>query len=230
MKKVFLIASALGASLPLLAQNNFPLYLAGDFNGWSASGTVLTSTSSGIWTANLSGLTPGEHAFQVTDGNWSSWYNPSGHSWFWADASGNATVGIDLNTYSDGWTISTDRLISTDPGAWNAVGAWNGWNNADPTSVMTSLGGGMYELQKTIATPGVWGYKATQSGGWNYQIGADGRNYNAAELTFNTTVPNQEVDMFLNAINGTVMVTVVPEPTTLALLGLGGLVALRRRK
>jgi hypothetical protein len=232
MKKLFLIASALAASLPLLAQNSFPLYLAGDFNGWAANGTVMTDMGGGIWSSSLSGLTANaQYQFQVTDGSWGSWFTPGSHSWLFADASGNATISIDLNNHADGWSTAINRISAgVDPGAWNAVGAWNGWNNADSTSVMTSIGGGVYELQKTIANPGFWGFKATQSGGWNYQIGADGRNVNAAEVTFSTTVPNQQVDMFVNTVNGTVMVTVVPEPTTLALLGLGGLIALRRRK
>ena len=233
MKKAIFIASALVASLPLLAQNSYPLYLAGDFNGWSANGTLMTDMGGGIWSATLSGLTPGsESQFQVTDGSWGSWFTPAQHSWLFADGSGNATVSIDLNSYADGWTVSADRITtSVDPGAWNAVGAWNGWNNAaDP---MTSLGGGIYELQKIIATPGFYGFKATQSGGWNYQVGADGRNVNAGELTFTTTVANQEVDMFLNAVNGTIRLDVVPEPSSLLLFGLTGLttlLAIRRRK
>jgi hypothetical protein len=238
MKKLLLIASALAACTPLLAQNSFPLYLAGDFNGWSATGTLMANMGGGVWSTSLSGLTPGtQYQFQVTDGSWGSWFTPGSHSWLYADGSGNATVSIDLNSHADGWSGSANRISAgVDPGAWNAVGAWNGWNNGDPTSVMTSIGGGIYELQKTIANAGFWGFKATQAGGWNYQIGADGRNVNAAEVTFTTVAPNQQVDMFVNTMDGTVKVDVlaVPEPGTVALLGLGGLVAigsgLRRRK
>jgi hypothetical protein len=230
MKKLLLIASALTASVPLFAQN-LPLYLAGDFNSWSANGTLMTDMGGGIWSGTVSGLTAGSmHWFQITEGDW-SWYTPSGHTWAFADASGNATISIDLNTHADGWTYPTDRIgESVDPGSWTAVGAWNGWNNADPSAVMTALGGGIYELQKTVATPSLYGFKATHTGAWDYQIGSDGRGNNQSELTFTTTSANQEVDMFLNAMNGTLSVNVVavPEPATAALLGLGGVVAMRR--
>jgi hypothetical protein len=232
MKRLILTSLAFAASLPLFAQN-FPLYLAGDFNSWAPNGTVMTDLGGGIWQGTLSGLTAGEHSFKVTEGDW-SWYRPNAvtdaNSWLFANGSGNATVTFDLNTHADGWTLSSYRITTdVDPGLWNAVGAWNGWNNADATAVMTSMGGGIYELQKIITTPGSYGFKATKSGGWDYQIGADGRNENASELGFTTTAPNQEVDMFVNAVNGTLRLDVlaVPEPTTVALLGLGGLVAIR---
>jgi len=237
MKKVILIVSALVASLPLLAQN-LPLYVAGTFNGWGE--TVMTDMGGGVWSAALTGLTPStEYQFKVNEGDW-NWFVPydppqgNPNSWFYTDGSGNATLSFDLNSYTDGWTVGQYRIgESVDPGAWTAVGAWNGWNNADPTSVMTPIGGGIYELQKIIVTPGFYGYKATESGGWDYQIGADGRNINATELTFTTTTANQEVDMFLNAMNGTIRLDVVPEPASVLLFGLSGLTALlavRRRK
>ena len=46
MKKLLTITAVLAASLPLFAQT-LPLYVAGDFNCWSANGNVITETSPG---------------------------------------------------------------------------------------------------------------------------------------------------------------------------------------
>jgi hypothetical protein len=237
MKTVILIASAFFTSLSVFSQN-LPLYVAGTFNSWGE--TVMNDMGGGVWGVTLSGLTPGtEYQFKVNQGDW-NWFSPydpaqgNPNSWFYAGGSGSASISFDLNSYTDGWTVGQYRIgENVDPGAWTAVGAWNGWNNADATSAMTPMGGGIYKLQKIIANPGFYGFKATETGGWDYQVGADGRNINASELTFTTTTANQEVDMFLNAVNGTIMLNVVPEPSSLFLFGLSGLttfLAVCRRK
>jgi hypothetical protein len=230
MKKLILTASALAASLPLLAQN-LPLYVAGDFNGWSANGNVMTQIGSGIWQANLS-MGVGRHEFKITEGDW-NWNMPgSGNSWLYTDASGNVTVTYDMNTYADGWSASSGRIgVSVDPGTWTAVGDWQGWDNANPSTAMTSLGGGIYELQYVIASTGTYQYKAVDTGSWD-AIGSDARSVNASTLNFTTTDANQEVDFFVNALNGTIQAEVVPEPSTIALFSsalAAGLFWLRRR-
>jgi hypothetical protein len=111
------------------------------------------------------------------------------------------------------------------------VGDWQGWNNANPTTAMTSLGSGIYEYETTFASAGTYYYKAVDTGSWD-AIGADARGVNADNLGFTTTDPNQLVDFYVNALNGTIE-AVVPEPSTLAICGLSGLAALlavRRRK
>ncbi|NIV33271.1 MAG: hypothetical protein GWN58_28640, partial [Anaerolineae bacterium] len=52
------------------------------------------------------------------------------------------------------------------------------WDNADPATVMTALGGGAYELVTDIASPGAYQFKAVETGSWD-AIGADGRSVNA---------------------------------------------------
>lgn len=232
MKKL-LVISAFCAALPALAQLT-PYYVAGDFNGWNAAGNVMTETSpgSGIWQVSLN-MSTGRHEFKITEGDW-SWNVPgSGNSWLYTDGSGNVTITYDANTYADGWTPASGRIgVNIDPGTWTAVGDWQGWNNANPATAMSALGGGIYDLAYVIASVGTYQYKAVDTGSWD-AIGSDSRSVNANTLNFTTTDPNQTVDFFVNALNGTIQVDVepIPEPASVALLGLGGLVllALRRR-
>ena len=95
---------------------------------------------------------------------------------------------------------------------------------------MSALGGGIYEYEAMIATPGTYAYKAVDTGSWD-AIGADARGVNADNLSFTTTSANQLVDFYVNALDGTIRLELVPEPGSAALLGLGGLVLLvfRRR-
>ena len=234
MKKLLTITAVLAASLPLFAQT-LPLYVAGDFNGWNATGNVMTETSlgSGIWQVTLN-MSAGRHEFKVTEGDW-SWNVPGANSWLYTDGSGNVTVTYDSNTYADGWSSASGRIgVSVDPGTWTAVGDWQGWNNANLATAMTAQGGGIYELQYAIGSAGTYQYKAVDTGSWD-AIGSDARSINAGTLGFTTTDANQLVDFYVDALNGTIKADVVsvPEPSTLAICGLSGLAALltvRKRK
>ena len=231
MKKLLIVTAALAASLPLLAQT-YPLYVTGDFNGWTANGNVMTETfsGSGIWQVALTGLSTGRHEFKVTEGDW-SWNNPGANSWLYAPASGNITITFDQNTYADGWSATSQRIaLDADPGTWTAVGDFQGWNNANPTTAMTALGGGIYEY--TLTTPGSWNWKPCVTGSWD-SISWDNRSVGTANwaLTINA---GEEADLYVNALAGTAKVEIVtvPEPATMALCALSGLAMLvvaRRR-
>jgi hypothetical protein len=229
MKKLLIITAALVATLPLFAQT-YPLYVAGDFNGWTANGNVMTETfaGSGIWQAALSGVAAGRHEFKITQGDW-SWSYPGPNTWLYAPGDGNITISYDSNTYADGWSTTAQRIgLSADPGTWTAAGSFQGWNNAEGN--MASLGGGIYSYQ--VSTPGTYDWKAVVTGSWD-SISWDNRSVGTANWNF-TVGEGQVANLYVDAFKGVAKVDVVavPEPSTLALFGLSGLamlVAARRR-
>ena len=100
MKKLLITLATAGALvLPALAD----YYVAGDFNGWSATGNLMTETTpgSGIWQATDLNVGSGRHEFKITDGTWDTSY-PGPNSWLVADASGVVSISFDVNSYSDG--------------------------------------------------------------------------------------------------------------------------------
>lgn len=230
MKKLLItLITASTLALPALAAAP-PYGVAGDFNGWTANGNPMTETfsGSGIWQVSLTSLTPGRHEFKVTGDTW-DWNVPgSGNSWLYTDGGGNVTVTYDANTYSDGWAPASGRIgVSVDPGAWTAVGDWQGWNNSNPATAMTSIGGGIYQLGYYFAAAGTYQYKAVNTGTWD-AIGADSRGINAGNLAF-TVSPGWQL-LVVDVLDGSL--AVIPEPSTLALVGVGlaGLLWRRRQQ
>ena len=226
MKKFLAIVAAASLALPALAAA--PYYIAGDFNGWNSAGNAMTETfsGSGIWQAPLN-MSAGRHEFKVTDGTW-AWNYPGPNSWLYTDGSGNITITYDANTYADGWSSTSQRIgLNVDPGNWTAAGDFQGWNNA--AGNMTALGGGIYKY--TVATPGTWNWKAVVTGSWD-SISSDNRSVGTANWQF-TVGALEQANLYVNAFAGTAMIEMVPEPSTLALLGCGlaaGFCCLRRRQ
>lgn len=215
--------------------------VAGSMQGWNpdspADDMTETAPGSGVWVKSYSGLdADSRHEFKITDGNGWDTNFPSANSWIFADSSGDLTITYDTNVYGDGWVPDTERLgVTVDPGAWTAVGSFQGavggsdWTNDDATTTMVSEGGGIYSFD---AYPGAgdWEWKAVMTGTWD-AIGGDGRTINAANVPF-TLGEDEFARLSVNAFDGTVMTQVlpIPEPTSLAFLGLGGLTLLRRRR
>lgn len=212
-------------------------YIAGSHQGWNPGSDPMTETflGSGIWTRSYTGLTPNtRYEWKVTDGTWGLSY-PGPNSWLFTDAAGKVTITYDGNTYADGWSSITDRLgLSTDPGSWNAVGDWQSqvgganWDNANPNTLMTALGGGIYQFSATLA-PGNYAWKGVVNGSWD-SISFDNRSVGTANWNFTTDAINNTAIFRVDAIKGVaqLVVTAVPEPTSLTLLGLGATLVIGR--
>jgi glycosidase len=195
-------------------------YVRGDFNGWGATDPMYddgthgdVAAGDGIYTAVVTTGTERSYEFKIRDGDETVWYPSSGNSWLDTTADGEmVTITFDTNTYTDGWLPQTDIIgVSTEPGAWTAVGDWQGWDNANPATAMTAQGDGLYELTTAIASPGTHQYKAVKTGTWD-AVGADGRSINANTATFETTAADQNVTFTVDALAGRVRVAVEEPP------------------
>jgi hypothetical protein len=225
MKKYVLMAAILAV---LVIPTRADYYLAGEFNGWTSNGNLMSDNGDGTYTATVTGLTAGaRYEFKVTDGTW-DWTHPGPNSWLFADGSGQVTVTFNSNWVDDGWEPALYRIgLSTDPGAWTLAGILD-WDNANPAAAMTSLGGGMYLWSQDLAA-GTYEWKAVVTGSWD-SISWDGRSTNTSNITL-VLEEAATVNFYVDALGGMVKAEVVPEPASMALLGLGSLlISIRRRK
>ena len=171
------------------------------------------------------------------------------NSWLYADGAGAVTVGLNTNTVSDGWLTATNRIsLSTDGngGGWTIAGSFDspggpglpGWNPSGEGMAMTDMGSGIYELSLYLPSGGgpdwigdptfnTYAWKAVVTGCWD-SISVDGRGVNTVNGMVVVSPGQETVNFYLDSLTGVVYTEVVPEPATIALLGLG--LALIRRK
>ena len=212
MKKVCLILLLSVMAVAAQADITTQPYITGDFNGWDPGAIQMTETSSGsgIWEYTITGLAADQYQqFKITDGTWGTTV-PASNSWYNADGSGEVPVTFDTNVYGDGWLPAQNRIrLTTEPGSWSVVGDFNGWNNADPTMVMTPQGGGIYKLTKA-SLPGTYQWKGVKTGTWD-AIGANGRGVDASNMELTVTT-GDIVNFYIDALNGILKVEAIPDP------------------
>jgi len=225
-KAVLLLVVALMAA-PALGD----AYIPGDFNGWDAF-TQMTEGPADFYSYAAHNDTPGRQQFVLLaeENNWDTKYIPSGDQWGFTDGLGDLDITFDTATYSDGWYPETNRVgVSSWTTDWTAVGDWQGWDNGNPATAMIDAGGGLFTYETTGLSVGEHWYKAVRTTTWD-AVGADGLSINAGDFSFNVSSESEIVTFSVDASSSIIRVDVVPEPTSLALLGIGGLALLRRRR
>jgi hypothetical protein len=225
MKKTIFIIATLTVAAGAFAQ---PFYVRGEFNGWTNSSDPMVDMGGGKWSYTVSGLTAGQmYELKATVDDWSE-SAPGSNARVMANANGQIIVNLfPTTTWSDGWMPDNKwRLGYEDPGmhGWELMGGFNGWTAGD---VLTNLGGGVYQITKSIA-PGTYEWKFRMAGSWDISIGDDFGN-SAMNNTLNV-LDNTPIVFTLDLPNGRWSANPVPEPATLAALGLGALALVRRRR
>jgi glycosidase len=194
-------------------------YVRGSFNAWGTTDPMYDDgthgdlvAGDGVYTAAVVIGAASRHEFKVATADWAASF-PGSNSWLYTTMPGQeVTITLDTGLHDDGWLPAMNIVgVSSEPSGWTAVGDWQGWNNANPATVMEAVGGGIYEYTTAIAIPGSYQYKAVRTGTWD-AIGADGRSVDAATVPFETTDPGQTVIFHVDALAGRVRVDVEPVP------------------
>ena len=208
-----------------------PYNVRGGFNAWGES--PMNDDGDGTFSLTLGSLGAGSRfEWKVAQNDWA--FNvPGSNVKSAADGSGSMTFHFRPGPIADGWNPGQDRVGYDDPGqfTWEIQGAFNNWDETvnSPARQMTNMGSGLYSVDYTIASPGSYDFKFRETNSWDVSIGGDFGN-GAGNANVVTTNPNEIVRFELDLPNGRWRTSVVPEPGTLALLGLGGLAVIRNRR
>jgi glycosidase/PKD repeat protein len=187
---------------------------AGSFQGWDNASDPMVDDGTGgdliagdgVYTAEFTISAAGRHEWKtVACGDWGTAF-PGNNSWFFTgvvdqvvrltfdsnDHGGDAGV-----PYSPAANI-VDAAGDTEPAGFTAVGDWQGWNNADPTTAREALGNGIWRLKIAIPTAGGYQAKIVPTGSWGEQFVADGRAIDGSPVGFTTSVDGEEVIFLLD--------------------------------
>ena len=226
MRKLVVAAIVVGMVAPaVMAQ---PFYAKGEWNGYGLD-DELFFVGGVEYAGTVTGLTAGdEHEYKAANEDWSI-NAPSTNGKVAVDANGEITFHFfNQDSWDDGWMPADKlRVGYDDPGqfGWEIMGAFNGW--ADGLMSLTDMGGGLYHGDLVVADPGDYEWKFRKQDDWSISIGDDFGN-SAANNLITTTFANEVVHFQLDLPNGRWMA--IPEPSTVALLALAGVFAIRRRR
>lgn len=224
-----LLVALLAVGMLAAVANAQPYNVRGSFNGWGES--PMNDDLDGTYSLPITGLTAGNaEKFKVAFNDWASAW-PVDDLEFRVPASGQITAHFypGLVTPDDGWVPNENRVgYEGTTNDWEIMGSFNNWDDGvDTAARQMTLDGGIYTADYTIANAGQHWFKFRQSGNWDVSIGhlAFGGN-----IELNTAGPNETWRFELDLLGGRQRWTMIPEPATAILLGLGAVVMLRRRR
>ncbi|HUM70398.1 MAG TPA: hypothetical protein PLK31_16315, partial [Chloroflexota bacterium] len=218
-----LAAPLVKAKAAALAPQQTNWCIAGSFQGWNNGSDPMNDSgvngdviaADGVASLAYTIAAADRYEFKVVEcGNWGN-SHPSQNSWFYTSVPNQTvTFTFDENNHSGdagATAVPTSNIVNVSgddlPANFTAVGDWQGWDNGDPNTAMTSVGNGYFRLLYNVASAGTYQAKVVQTGSWNEQFVSDGRAMDGSPINFTTSSANEDVVFLLNAANGRVTVT-----------------------
>tara|TARA_R110002111_G_scaffold133649_1_gene199603 strand:+ start:59 stop:817 length:759 start_codon:yes stop_codon:yes gene_type:complete len=238
------------AALAIASPSYATMYVAGELQteqgdaaDWDVANTsLIMSESGGIHTVVANNLLNGTpYDFKVVDDEgappvvWGDHEVTPNQLTVIGDADGSVTISVDTGVVNNigefaTWIEFDDSPLQVVGDFMDEAGGAGDWNPADPAFLMTSQGAGYYTFDAVISTPGIYQFKATFGAGWDDQVGTEGFSNNAITKGFETTSANEAITMYVDLASRELGVNVVPEPVSLAVMGLGSLALLGRTR
>lgn len=201
--------------------------VAGGFQGWNNASDPMFDDGTngdliggdGVYSLDFTITNAGREEFKVVEcGNWGNAY-PSQNAWVITGAA-NQVVKFTFDTNDHSGDAGLPLLPASNivnawdnmPTAWTAVGPWQGYNNGDPATALTPVGGNQFLLDYTFAAAGNYEAKLSQTSDWGQQFGSDGRSVDAPTIQFQVAADNDVVTFWLDGNQGR-MAIVAPEPS-----------------